>query len=69
MAGVGCVSSGSICSSATVDSTGALDGAGLPDERRCPEVEDVAIEVGAGTALDKDCAPTFCCFFQMSAFL
>ena len=68
MAGVGCVSSGSIGSSATVDNTGAADGAGLPDERHCPE-EDVAVELAAGSALDNDCAPTYCGFFQSSAFL
>ena len=40
-------------SSATVDNIGATDGAGLPDERHCPEVEDVAVELAAGSALDK----------------
>ena len=58
MTGVGCVSSGSICSSATGDNAGAVDGAGLPDEMLCPEVKGVAAKLAAGSVLDNDCAPT-----------
>ena len=75
MAGVGCVASSSTgSSSVTVDNTSAADGAGLPAERFCPEVndvaaEDVAVELDGVSVLESDCAPPYCGFFQRSAFV
>ena len=68
MAGVSCVTSGSVSCSATVAKVGALDGVGRAADILCAEVDKDDIEPTTGTLLEDDCALAFEYFFQSSEF-